>query len=76
MSVEWPQKETKCFLGAVIRKQEGGHNLTESVLREVLGKRKFTLHATRRTRHGTSPLMKTVYAGFKPYVLHPSILGT
>ena len=63
LSVEWPHKETKCLIGDVIHKQEGGHKVPKSVLREVLGRMKFTLHATRRTRYIAEPLVKGISAG-------------
>ena len=44
---------------AVIHKQESRHKVPESVLGAVLGRMQVTLHATRRTPHGASPLVQS-----------------
>ena len=49
-------------LVAVIHKQESRHNVPKSVLRAVLGRMQFTLHATRRTPHGASRLVQAMSA--------------
>ena len=66
LSLEWPHQKTKKPVGAVIYKQEMGHNIPKSFLRTlvsvVLGRMKFTLHATRRTPHGASRLVQAMPA--------------
>ena len=41
-------------------KQESWHKVPKSVLRAVLGRMQFTLHATRRTPHGASLLVQAM----------------
>ena len=68
---------------AVIHRQESRHQVPKSVLRAVLGRMQFTLHATRRTPHGASRMVQAMSAwstqclpGWrKPDVLHPGIVG-
>ena len=43
---------------AVIHKQESRHKVPKSVLRAVLGRMRFTLHATRRIPHDASRLVQ------------------
>ena len=51
------------LIGAVIHKQESRHNkVPGSILRAVLGRMQFTLHATRRTPHGASRLVQPMSA--------------
>ena len=45
---------------AVTRKQESGRKVPKSVLRAVLGRMQFTLHASRRTPHGASRLVQAM----------------
>ena len=54
--------ETKQLISAVIHKQESKHEVPESVLRAVLGRIQFTLHATRRTPHIASRLVQAMSA--------------
>ena len=55
--------ENKVYLiGAVIHEQERRHIVPKSVLRVVLGRMQFTLHATRRTPHGASRLVQAMSA--------------
>ena len=54
--------ENKVSVGAVIHKQESRHKVPKSVLRTVLGRMQFTLHATRRTPYGASRLVQAVSA--------------
>ena len=49
-------------IGAVFHKQESRHKVPKSVLRAVLGRMQFTLHATRRTAHGASRLVQAMSA--------------
>ena len=49
-------------LVAVIHKQESRHKVPKSVLRAVLGRMLFILHATRRTLHGASRLVQAMSA--------------
>ena len=49
-------------LVAVIHKQEIRHKVLKSVLRVVLGRMQFTIHATRRTPHGASRLVHAMSA--------------
>ena len=49
-------------IGAVIHKQESRHKMPKSVLRVVLGRMQFTLHAARRTPHGSSRLVQAISA--------------
>ena len=49
-------------IGAVIHEQESRHMMPKSVLRAVLEKTQFTLHATRRTPHGASRLVQAMSA--------------
>ena len=51
------------LIGAVIRRQKGGHKVLKSVLRKVFGRRKFTVDTTHRRRHGASRSMKAMSAG-------------
>ena len=44
----------------VTRKQENRHQVPKSVLRAVLERMQFTLHATRRTPHGASRLVQAM----------------
>ena len=44
------------LIGAVIHQQESRHKVPKSVLRAVLGRMQFTLHATPRRPHGASRL--------------------
>ena len=50
------------LIGAVIHKQESRHKVPRSVLRAVLGRMQFTLHATRRTSHGALCLVQAMSA--------------
>ena len=59
-------------LVAVIHKQESRHNVPKSVLRAVLGRMQFTLHATRRTPHGASCLVQAMSAWLVKTRLAPS----
>ena len=61
-SLEWPHQKTNKLIGAVIHKQESRHKVPNSVLRAVLGRMQFTLHATRRTPHGASRLVQAMSA--------------
>ena len=53
VSLEWPHQKTKKHIGAVTHTQESGHKVPKPVLRAVLRRMHFPLHATRRTPHGT-----------------------
>ena len=57
-----PHQKTKELIGAVIRKQEIRHKVPRSVLRAVLGRMRFTLHATRCTHRGASRLVRAMSA--------------
>ena len=48
-----PESEAS-LVGAAIHKRESRHKVPKPVLRAVLGRMQFTLHATRRTPHGAS----------------------
>ena len=50
-----PEKSNS--LVVVTHKQESRHKVPQSVLRAVLGRTQFILHATRRTPHGASRLV-------------------
>ena len=45
-----------------LRAQESRHKVPKSVLRAVLGRMQFTLHATRQTPHGASRLVQAMSA--------------
>ena len=47
-------------LAAVIHKQESRHKVPKSAVRAVLGRMRFTLHATRRAPHGASSLVQAM----------------
>ena len=70
-------KKQSISLVAVIHKQKSRHMMPKSVSRAVLGGMQFTLHATRRTPHGTSRLVQEISASgwCKPDVLRPGIVG-
>ena len=50
------------LIGAVIHKQESRHKVPKSVIRAVLGRMQFVLHAIRRTPHGASHLVQATSA--------------
>ena len=50
-------REQSNSLALVIHKQDNRHKVPKSVLRAVLGRMQFTLHATRRTIHAASRLL-------------------
>ena len=50
------------LIGAVIHKQASRHKVPKSVLRAVLGRMQFTLHATRRAPHGALRLVQAMSA--------------
>ena len=57
--------ENKALLiDAVIHTHEGRHKVPKSVLRAILGRMKFTFHATRRTPRGASRLVQAMSAWF------------
>ena len=60
--MEWPHHKTKQLIGAVIHMQESRHRVPKSILRAVLGRMQFTVHATRRTCHGASRLVQAMSA--------------
>ena len=60
--VATPEKSEEELIGAVIDKQESRHKVPKSVLRAVLERMQFTLHATRRTPHGASRLVQAMSA--------------
>ena len=62
LSLERPSKETKTLIGAVIHTQGSKHKVPKSVLRAVLGRMQFTIHAARRTPHGASRLVQAMPA--------------
>ena len=49
-------------VGAVIHEQENRHKVPKSVLRAVIGRMQFTLHATRGPPHGASRLAQAISA--------------
>ena len=54
--------ENKVAIGAVIHEHESRHKVQKSAFRAVLGTVQFTLHATRRTPHGSSRLVQAISA--------------
>ena len=55
--VATPENQVQ-LIGTVTHNQESMHKVPKSVLRAVLGRMQFTLHATRRTPHGASRLVQ------------------